>query len=389
MRVVVAGGGVAGAASAIAFRRIGAEVTVYESHADPAGPVGSFISLAANGLRGLEALGCLDRVRDAGFPVPRQRLWAGSGKLLGDLPRGRLSDDPTHSVTLWRGRLVEELRAEAVRLGAEIVTGERLTGADTEPSGGVRARFESGRTAEGDLLTGADGIWSATRRILAPSAPGPVYGGYYTVSGVASGVDAAPGTLEPGTFNMVFARAGTFISIAVPDGTVWWAAQVTAPEPPGPGTITPDSPARLYRDEEHPSAVLRAATETHRPAPHHVLESVRVWHGDRTVLVGDAAHPVGAGQGASMAVEDAVVLARAAATEPTVPTALAAYERDRRARTAKLVRMAAANRDAKTAGPVARRVQNIVMPLALRVFYERSTAWLYDHDLAPLPPSAA
>ncbi|XVQ08053.1 hypothetical protein ACQP1W_36585 [Spirillospora sp. CA-255316] len=68
-----------------------------------------------------------------------------------------------------------------------------------------------------------------------------------------------------------------------------------------------------------------------------------------------------------------------------VDAALAAYERDRRARTAKLVKMAAANRDAKTAGPLARRVQSVVMPLALRVFYERSTAWLYDHHLAPLP----
>jgi 2-polyprenyl-6-methoxyphenol hydroxylase-like FAD-dependent oxidoreductase len=87
----------------------------------------------------------------------------------------------------------------------------------------------------------------------------------------------------------------------------------------------------------------------------------------------------------SVIVEDAVVLARAVASEPAVDAALVAYERDRRARTAKLVKMAAANRDAKTAGPVARRVQSAVMPLALRVFYERSTAWLYDHDLPPLP----
>ncbi|GAA2444464.1 FAD-dependent monooxygenase [Actinomadura vinacea] len=384
MRVIVAGGGVAGAASAIAFRRIGAEVTVYEAHADPAGPVGSFVSLAANGLRGLAALDCLDRVRDAGFEVPRQRLWAGSGKLLGDLPRGRLSDDPMHSVTLWRGRLVGELREEAVRLGTRLVTGERLAGAETVP-GGVRAAFESGHTAEADLLVGADGIWSASRRILDPAAPEPAYGGYFSISGVASGAGLVPGTVAPGTFNMVFARAGAFVSIPAPDGTVWWTAQVTAPERPAPGSITLDALADLYRHEEHPSAVLRAATETHRPTPHHVLEAVRVWRDDRTVLVGDAVHPVGAGQGASMAIEDAVVLAHAVAAEPAVEAALARYERDRCARTAKLVKMARTNRDAKTAGPVGRRVQSVVMPLALRVFYERSTAWLYDHDLAPLP----
>ncbi len=41
MRVVIAGGGVAGAASAIALAQAGAEVTVYEAHEDPAGAVGS------------------------------------------------------------------------------------------------------------------------------------------------------------------------------------------------------------------------------------------------------------------------------------------------------------------------------------------------------------
>ncbi|MFD0890555.1 FAD-dependent oxidoreductase, partial [Streptosporangium algeriense] len=63
MRAIVIGAGVAGSATALALRHIGAEVTVYEAYADPAGDVGSFISLAANGLRGLEALGCLPRVQ--------------------------------------------------------------------------------------------------------------------------------------------------------------------------------------------------------------------------------------------------------------------------------------------------------------------------------------
>src|SRR5262245_12481060 len=100
MRIVVVGGGVAGAASAIALRRIGAEVTVYEAHADPAGEIGSFLSLASNGLRGLGALGCLEQVRRLGVAVPRQRIWSGSGRLLGDVPRGRSSGDTMHSVTL-------------------------------------------------------------------------------------------------------------------------------------------------------------------------------------------------------------------------------------------------------------------------------------------------
>ncbi|WP_395108278.1 FAD-dependent oxidoreductase [Actinomadura sp. SCN-SB] len=380
-RVIVAGGGVAGAASAIGFRRIGAEVTVYEAYEDPAGPVGSFVSLSANGLRGLDTLGCLDRVRDAGFALPLQRMWASNGRLLGEVARGRLSADPMYSITLWRGRLVEELRKEAVRLGARVVTGERLVDAERLEAGGVRAAFAGGRTDEADLLVGADGIRSATRRILDPGAAEPSYGGYYTVPGISAGGGA---DLAPGTFNLTFSRAGAFIAIPVPDGTVWWAAQVAAPDKPDAG-IGLDALARLYRYEEQPSAVLREARELHRPTAHHLLEDVRVWQRAPMVLVGDAVHPVGAGQGASMAIEDPAVLAHAVMSAASLPEALETYERGRRGRTAKLMKMAGANRESKTAGPVARRVQNAVMPLVLRFLYERSTSWLYTHELEPLP----
>lgn len=146
MNVIVVGGGVAGVASAIALRRLGAEVTVYEAYAEPAGRVGSFLSLASNGLRVLRALDVLDQVRSAGFDVPRQRMWSGSGKLLGDVPRGRLGGDGLHSVTLMRGALVETLRTEALAAGAHLVTGERLVDAVATDTG-VRTVFASGRTA--------------------------------------------------------------------------------------------------------------------------------------------------------------------------------------------------------------------------------------------------
>jgi 2-polyprenyl-6-methoxyphenol hydroxylase-like FAD-dependent oxidoreductase len=374
VRVIVIGGGVAGAAGAVALRRIGAEVTVYEAYADPAGQVGSFLSLAANGLRGLDALGCLETVRQAGFTVPRQRLWAETGRLLGDTPRGRPAGDSLMSVTLMRGRLVEALRAEAVRAGARLVTGQRLVGAVTEGST-VRAEFDSGLTAEADLLVGADGIWSATRQILDPDAPEPRYAGLYSASGVAHGVD-----VEPGVFNMVFGRGGAFIYLAAPDGAVWWAAQVASPRQPDLASVDLDLLKRLYQRERMPAAVLAAATEWHRPTLMHVLPEIPVWRTDRTVLVGDSGHPVGAGQGASMAIEDAIVLARAL-QENDVPAALAVYEQKRRARVAKMVKSASANRDAKTAGPITRRARNLVMPVAMKLFYERGTSWLYTHDV--------
>src|SRR4051794_1324472 len=122
MRVAVIGGGVAGAAAAIALRGIGAEVTCFEAYADPSRGVGAFLSLASNGVRGLAALGCLDRVRERGFEVERQLMWADTGKLMGNVARGRVERDPTRSITIMRGQLVTAMREAAVGAGATLVT---------------------------------------------------------------------------------------------------------------------------------------------------------------------------------------------------------------------------------------------------------------------------
>ncbi|MEU9300627.1 NAD(P)/FAD-dependent oxidoreductase [Streptomyces sp. NPDC048269] len=357
MRVSVIGGGVAGAASAIALRRrTGAEVTVYEAYEDPAGQVGSFLSLAVNGLRGLDELGCLAQVQAAGFPVADQLMWSASGKLLGKVPRGRLASDTLHSTTLLRGRLVEVLRAEAQRAGARIVTGQRV-----DPA-----------APEGDLVVAADGIWSATRTALDPAAPAVEYAGLYSVSGVSEGLD-----LAPGTFHMVFGHRGAFLYIPAPDGTVWWSAQVASPEPPDPAEVTLGLLTDSYRTSRTPLDVLRAATRVDRAMPMHRLAELPVWHDDRTVLIGDAAHPVGAGQGASMAIEDAVALAGCVAEAPDIPSALSAYTRLRRPRAARMTKAAATNRDSKTPGTLQRRVNDLLMPFVFRHTYARATSWLY------------
>jgi salicylate hydroxylase len=372
MRAVVVGGGVAGSASAIALARIGADVTVYEAYEDPAGPVGSYVSLAVNGLRALDALGCLPPVQAAGFPVARQRMWSGRGKLLGDVARGRRPEDPLLSVTIMRADLVTRLRAAALEAGARIVVGQRLDGPADE------------RAADADLIVGADGIWSPTRRALDPAAPAPAYGGLYSVSGTSA---AVPDGLATDGFNWIFARHGVFIYLPAPDGTVWWTAQVSAAEPPDdPAAVGVPALTALFGGEAQAAAVLRAATSVRGANLGHVLKPVTRRHDGRIVLIGDAAHPVGAGQGASIALEDAVVLARhLAAAGNAIPAALAAFDAERQPRAGKLAAMETSNRDAKTAGPIGSRMREMIMPLVFNRFYENATGWLYDFDPGPLP----
>ncbi len=378
MRTIVIGGGVAGAATALALRQVGVDVTVCEAYEDPAGDVGSFVSLASNGLRGLQVLGCLKQVQAAGVNIPRQRMWSAGGRLLGDVPRGRRSGDTLHSVTLMRGRLVAALREAALAAGATIVTRERLVDVIETPDG-VATTFASGRRDTADLLVAADGIWSTVRGLLDPAAPRPEYAGLYAVSGV-SRMDG----VEPGVFNMTFARNGAFIHLTAGDGEVWWSAQIADPvEPNRTGTSDAEWLSRtadLYREETVPSAVIAATTRLHPTVTMHVLDPVTTWHSDHIILLGDAAHPVGAGQGASMAIEDALALAAALQDQPTIAAALKAYDAERRPRIVKLLGAAEDNRGTKKAGPVKRWLQALIMRLFVPLFYEKATAWLYGHE---------
>jgi salicylate hydroxylase len=365
MRAVVIGGGVAGSASAIALAQIGVQVTVYEAYEDPAGPVGSYVSVAVNGLRTLEALGCLEPVQRAGFDVARQRMWSGNGKVLGEVARGRRPEDDLHSVTVMRADLVSTLRAAARAAGAQLVTGVKVTAAN-DP-----------RTADADLIVGADGIWSATRRALDPAAPEPAYAKMYSVSGVS----ALPPDAPRDAFNWIFAKHGVFIYLPAPDGTVWWTAQVSASQPPAdPAAIGTPELLGIFRTEPRACDILRAATAIRTANLGHVLKPVSRRYDDRTVLIGDAAHPAGAGQGASMALEDALVLSKHLAGGAPVPEALAAFDRERLPRAGKLAKMETSNRDAKTAGPIGTRMRELIMPHVFGRFYEKATGWLYDFD---------
>jgi salicylate hydroxylase len=215
-----------------------------------------------------------------------------------------------------------------------------------------------------------------------------------------------PDGLPRDGFNWIFARRGVFIFLPAPDGTVWWTAQVSAAQPPAdPAAIGVAELAALFATEPQAAAVLRGATGVRTANLGHVLKPVTRRHGGRIVLVGDASHPVGAGQGASIALEDAVVLARHLAAAGTlgalgagradgaggaggtdaIAAALAGFDAERQPRAGKLAKMETSNRDAKTSGPIATRMREVIMPHVFNRFYENATGWLYDFDPGPLP----
>ena len=111
---------------------------------------------------------------------------------------------------------------------------------------------------------------------------------------------------------------------------------------------------------------------------------VPTWHKGAMIVIGDAAHATApsSGQGASMAVEDAVVLARRLRDLPETGRAFAAYERLRRQRVERIVAHGARTSNSKAAGPLGRVLRDLMLPVVLKHAAGGSLAWMHDYHIA-------
>jgi FAD-dependent urate hydroxylase len=388
VKALIAGGGVAGPVTAMALQRAGIDAVVYEAHVPGVGEAGSYLTVASNGLDALRAIGADKPVLAAGFPTPTNVLLSGTGRRLGTVSNGGRLADGTVSHTIRRARLYQALHHEASARGIGIEYGKRLVGAEVTAEGGVVAAFGDGTRAAGDLLVGADGVHSATRRLLDRAAPTGRYVGLVNFGGYTPG---SAGVAEPGRWHMIFGRRAFFGYVVDPGGGTVWFANV--PRPAVTAAERAATPAEqwqrqlveLFADDHGPASSLIADGFLELAGDStHDLPSVPTWHRGPMVIVGDAAHAPSptSGQGASMAAEDAVVLALCLRDLPDIPQALAAYEGLRRGRVERIVAQGARTGSAKTPGPAGRVLRDLALPLVFRLLVtERSMAWVYGHHI--------
>ena len=364
---LVVGGGVAGPVTATALRLAGIEAHVVEAYPDADGGIGGSLGLAPNGLAALDLLGAGDAVRAAGIPIATTRMTLADHDL-GPLP-ALTGVEPMRMVR--RGALHRILRDTAAAAGVEHAYGRRLVGVE-EHDDRVTARFEDGGTMSADVLVGADGIRSTVRTLIDPAAPGPRYTGLLGFEGRPH-VDLD----DAAAMTFAFGRRAYYLYWPEPDGLVVWGANLPSKRYL---TLTEAraTPAEewlrvlreTYRDDE-PGARLAAATTAGTldvTGAIHLMPPVPHWSRGRMVLVGDAVHAPSnsTGQGASLAIESGIELARCLRDAPDVASAFAAYEGLRRPRVEAITRRGAKVNSTKTPGPVVRRLMRAVMPLAMR-----------------------
>ena len=370
---LVIGAGIAGPATAMALQKAGIDPVVYEAHPTGADGVGVFLTLASNGIDALRVLDADKPALAKGFSTPRITLRSGTGKVLGHSRTGNTLPDGTTSHTVKRADLYRALRDEALARGVPIEHGKRLVTTE-ETEHGVRAVFADGTEAVGDVLIGCDGIHSTVRRLIDPAAPAPTYAGLLTTGGYARGVRVAT---EPGSYEMIFGRHAFFGYALAPDGEVWWFANVPRRDEPGRGEVEAVGGEewrhrllRLFAKDTGPAVPLIEATaEVATMSPIHSIPHLPVWHSRRMIVIGDAAHAPSptSGQGASLSIEDAVVLAQCLRDLPSPEAAFSRFESARRARVESIIKWAARINNSKAAGPVGRVLRDAILPMILKL----------------------
>ncbi|GAA1464392.1 FAD-dependent monooxygenase [Nocardiopsis exhalans] len=392
-KALIIGGGIGGPVAAAALQRAGTEAIVYEAHSGPGGGIGAFLTLAPNGLAALRTLGMLDAVRAAAsFPTTGIEFVNGKGRRLGLLPDGSDQGPPElRTVTINRDALQSTLAETAQEQGVRIEYGKRFVGY-TETDTGVVAEFADGTTAEADVLIGADGIHSQVRRLTAPDAPRPDYTGLLNIGGYVRAEDATVAPTRGSTARMVFGKRAFFGYQTAPSGEVYWFANFAHTELPREQITALGDDAwkeyvlELFADD-HPdvTALLKAtAPARFRPLGVYDLASLPNWSRGRLALLGDAAHAVSSssGQGASLSVEDALVLAACLRDLPTPEEAFTAYEQRRRDRVERIAAEGRRRGDQKAApaSPAALFLRDLMLRVVFRMVARfGSHSWINDY----------
>jgi len=369
---LIIGAGIAGPVTAMALQKAGIHARLFEGRSPDASELGSWLTLQANGIDALRAVDAHRLVADIGFPTTSMRFTSGTGKVLGTVVNGAPTPDGVTSQMVARAELYQALRNEAVRRGADISYDQHLVAATTTPAG-VTATFADGSTATGDLLIGADGIRSTVRTIIDPSAPAARYVPVLNVGGFVPGLDTGTPADQ---FQMTFGSRCFFGYTSTPDGgTVWFANPPHKTEPArGELAAITDADWRtmlldLLGEDTGPARDIITAA----PAPligwaTYDIPTVPRWHRDNLAIIGDAAHATApsAGQGAALALEDAVLIAKCLRDTPDAPTAFAIFDQLRRRRVEKVVAYGHRSSNAKAAGPIGRRIRDTILPIIFK-----------------------
>lgn len=391
--VLIIGAGIGGLTAALALLKRGYRVDVYEQAAELK-EVGAGVQISANGTRALFHLGLGEELRrQACEPSEKEvRLWSsGQAWKLFDVGPTSVARFGFPYFTMYRPDLLAALEAGVRRVGPGAIHLNHKCAGFTQEGKRVTVHFADGGAASGDLLIGADGVHSKVRAQMW-GADAPQFTGCMAWRGIIPMKQLPPhlarmvGTnwLGPGGHVVHYPLHGgevmNFVGVVERDD--WqvesWSVRGTHEE----------CLADFAKWHEDVRTLIRNIGTPYKWALMG-REPMAQWSQGNATLLGDACHPTlpFMAQGAVMAIEDGVILARALDEFGDIETAFARYEAARNERTAKVVRGSSANakrfhsQTLSTAGEAQAYLEREFSEEKVKERYD----WLFEYDVLTVP----
>jgi 2-polyprenyl-6-methoxyphenol hydroxylase-like FAD-dependent oxidoreductase len=393
-KAIIIGGGIAGTSLALFLKKLNLESEIYEAY-EKRTDIGGGFQIAPNGMKVMTSLGLADIVVKNGVVSSEMCFQNEKGKVLAQVKESGIDKYGVPSVNIARSTFHEILVDEVKKNGITIYYKKRLKKI-MEEYGGVTAIFEDGTEARGSFLIGADGVHSKTREYVVENGPKPVYTGLQNVGGFApfASLGKQLSNHESPTF-FTFGRKGFFGYALCNKGqgeeVMWWSNILETRE------ISREK-LRISTTEEIKNELLMLHKNWHAPIENMIkqspsifksniydIESLPNWSKNRVVLIGDAAHAMSphAGQGASVALEDSMYLAKLIKDlNLPIESIFQRFEEDRKGRAEKIIKTARRNGSGKKElGPLASWFRDRFLSILLPKFAGKGQDWIHGYEI--------
>ncbi|QHV93972.1 FAD-dependent oxidoreductase [Spirosoma endbachense] len=384
-KAIIIGCGIAGPVMALALKRVGIDATIYEAQPMPNDTKGAFLGISPNGLNVINDFLPLQEIL-TDYTPGKISFFNAQNKPIGLIDNAdQKALYGSETVQLKRGLLNGALRKAAQQAGIAIEFGKRLTSLSQGHENTVTAFFEDGSQAEGNLLIGCDGIRSATRSCLFQDAVKPSYTGLLSTGGFTK----LPGISNlAGSIRMTFGQRSFFAYALSNKGEVWWFNNFSQPDEPHKSELSQlelaalkEQLLSLHKQDPYPIAEIIRAAQSIEIYPVYDIPFLPQWHKGRVCLIGDAAHATAPhiGQGASLALEDTIVLAKCIRDLPSLTEAFERFQSLRQERVQTMIRQARKVGDSKAVPNAFQRFfRDLLLPFFVKM-EAKKMGWVYSY----------
>ena len=392
-KAIIIGCGIAGPALALALNKAGIDSEIFESQEKLDDDAGLFHYLSPNGMNVFNVLGIYKKIYDLGHVCNKTILYDEKGNPFAGFSEENSKEEfGANSIMIKRGVLTKALREEVITKGIKLHFGKKLK--DIQDNIGeqstVTAYFEDDTSAQGDFLVGCDGIHSRTRNIIMPDAVGSSYTKLVVAGGYAN-VNIK--NKQHSVIHANYCKHAYLAYFILPDGEVWWWNAELYPQEQTRSEIDKisqeawqQSMIKLYdEDPQIIQDIVKSPENKFMKYPISDMPPLDAWYKGNVCLIGDAVHATSPtnGQGAAMASEDAVALAKCLRDMKTSKQAFEKFQELRKERVEKIVKFGRRNGEGYFhTNPVKKWFRNtMIRTMTSPIIFSRMKEYYFGYDV--------